>query len=173
MLWLMVAVVGGMLALSRVLPWISPATFGIEPFRPTYEYIFFLVTVLFVYLHVVIVLTQMGILVDIGRWMMGGMFVMFAGMGNVMGKVRKNFFVGIRTPWTLASDTVWEATHRLAAWLFVGGSVVGLVLLLTPLNPMWLIVVLLLIALMPVGYSLWLYKRLEAQGRLDKPRVDA
>jgi uncharacterized membrane protein len=166
-LWLMVAMVAGMLALGRVLPWLSPATFGIEPFRPTYEYIFFLITLLFVYLHTILILAQMGALDDLGRWLMAGLFVLFAGMGNVMGKVRKNFFVGIRTPWTLASDTVWEATHRLAAWLFVGGGGVGLLLLLTPLNPMWLIALVLVLALVPVGYSLWLYKRLEAQGRLE------
>jgi uncharacterized membrane protein len=35
-------------------------------------------------------------------------------MGNPMGKVRRNFFIGIRTPWTLASERVWYATHRLA-----------------------------------------------------------
>ena len=44
-------------------------------------------------------------------------------MGNVMGKVRKNFYIGIRVPWTLASDRVWNDTHRLAAWLMVGGGV--------------------------------------------------
>ena len=39
--------------------------------------------------------------------------LMFIVLGNYMGKVRKNFFIGIRTPWTLASDEVWNRTHRL------------------------------------------------------------
>ena len=44
---------------------------------------------------------------------------MFAALGNVLGKVKRNFYVGIRTPWTIASERVWISTHRLAARLFV------------------------------------------------------
>jgi uncharacterized membrane protein len=40
-------------------------------------------------------------------------------MGNYMGKLRRNFWAGIRTPWTLVNDTVWERTHRFGGWLFV------------------------------------------------------
>ena len=36
-----------------------------------------------------------------------------------MPKTRPNFFVGVRTPWTLSSDLSWQKTHRLAGWLFV------------------------------------------------------
>ena len=171
MLWVMPAFIVGMVLLSRALPWLSPNNYTVESFRPTYEYIFFLVTLLLTYLHTVILLTQMQILTDIARCLVGGIFVLFAAMGNVMGKVRKNFFVGIRTPWTLASDTVWEATHRVGAWCFVGMGVLGLVLLFTPLSPLWLLALVVAMPLIPVFYSLWLYKRLESQGRLEKPEV--
>ncbi|HEY6565141.1 MAG TPA: SdpI family protein, partial [Pirellulaceae bacterium] len=40
--------------------------------------------------------------------------------GNVMGKIRPNWFVGVRTPWTLSSKLSWTKTHRLAGWLFIG-----------------------------------------------------
>ncbi|MFB0965292.1 MAG: SdpI family protein [Patescibacteria group bacterium] len=40
-------------------------------------------------------------------------------MGNYLGKVRSNFFLGIRTPWTLSDETVWNRTHRFAAKTFV------------------------------------------------------
>ena len=53
---------------------------------------------------------------DIGRGFFAGLFLFFALMGNVMGKVRKNFFIGIRVPWTFASDRVWNDTHRMGAW---------------------------------------------------------
>jgi uncharacterized membrane protein len=43
-------------------------------------------------------------------------------VGNVMGKVRPNHWLGIRTPWTLADDRVWDRTHRLAGWIFVGAG---------------------------------------------------
>jgi uncharacterized membrane protein len=168
-LWIMPAVLAGVMLLSRTLPWLSPAQYKIDTFRPTYEYIFFLITVMMVYLQAVILLAQMQVIGDIGRWMMGGLLILFGGMGNVMGKVQRNFYMGIRTPWTLASETVWIATHRMAAWTFVGGSLLGLVLLLTPLNPIVCLPLILIMALVPAFYSLWLYKRLEARGQLDKP----
>ena len=62
---------------------------------------------------------------DLGRAFIAGMFLFFGLMGNVMGKVRKNFYIGIRVPWTLASDRVWNDTHRVAAWVWVAAGVVG------------------------------------------------
>ena len=51
--------------------------------------------------------------------------LLLALLGNVLGKVRRNFWVGVRTPWTLADVRVWERTHRLAAWLFTVAGLVG------------------------------------------------
>jgi uncharacterized membrane protein len=54
--------------------------------------------------------------------------VMMIVLGNVMGKIRPNWFVGIRTPWTLSSKTSWTRTHRLGGWLFIvmGLSIIGM-----------------------------------------------
>jgi uncharacterized membrane protein len=46
--------------------------------------------------------------------------VLFIVLGNLLGKVRPNWFIGIRTPWTLASKVAWSRTHRLGGWLFIG-----------------------------------------------------
>lgn len=46
----------------------------------------------------------------------GGLFIL---IGSVMGKVRPNWFVGIRTPWTLSSKRSWSKTHRVAGWVFM------------------------------------------------------
>ncbi len=53
--------------------------------------------------------------------------MLFILLGNILPKVPKNFFIGIKTPWTLASDEVWQKTHRLGGWLFV---VSGLIMIL-------------------------------------------
>lgn len=45
--------------------------------------------------------------------------LIFIFVGNYLGKVRRNFWIGIRTPWTLANDISWERTHRVGSWLFV------------------------------------------------------
>jgi uncharacterized membrane protein len=104
---------------------------------------------------------------DVGRWTIAGAYLLFALLGNVLGKVQRNFWVGVRTPWTLASETVWTQTHRMAAWLFVAAGLLGFVATLAGHSGLWLFVGLIAaIALGPVVYSLVLYKRLERQGRL-------
>ncbi|NBO92440.1 MAG: SdpI family protein [Planctomycetia bacterium] len=168
---IMPAIVVFFLFISRVIPYLSPTNYQVETFRPAFEYIIFLVVALMVYLHIIILLAQMQKISDIGRWMMAGMHVIFAAMGQVMSQVRRNFFVGIRTPWTMASEKVWNATHRMAGWTFVVGGVMGLLVLFTPLNPLWSLPVLLGMAFVPVFYSLWLYKRLESCGQLEPPQT--
>ena len=87
-------------------------------------------------------------------------------MGNVMGKVRRNFYIGIKIPWTLASDRVWNDTHRLAAWTMVGGSVIGILIIVTGLSMSAAFVVLIGSTFIPVVYSFVHYKDLERRGAL-------
>ncbi len=59
-------------------------------------------------------------------------FTLIAGVlmlvvGNLLPKVHRNWFIGIRTPWTLSSDVAWRCTHRLGGWLFVASGAVVLV----------------------------------------------
>lgn len=53
------------------------------------------------------------------RWIIAGVGVLFVFLGDALPKTRPNFFVGVRTPWTLSSDLSWQKTHRLAGWAFV------------------------------------------------------
>jgi uncharacterized membrane protein len=78
--------------------------------------------------------------------------------------VPRNFYIGIRTPWTLASERVWYATHRLAARILVLAGAVGFVLVI--LTGWFVLSFVLLIAalLIPVAHSLIYYKRLQRQG---------
>jgi uncharacterized membrane protein len=56
------------------------------------------------------------------------LLLFFLVMGNCIGTVRPNYFVGFRTPWTLESDGVWQATHRLVGRIWVFGSLTFLAL---------------------------------------------
>jgi uncharacterized membrane protein len=60
--------------------------------------------------------------VDIGKWIPAGVALLFIVMGNIMGRVRYNYFVGFRLPWTLASEEVWRRTHRFGSRLMVLGG---------------------------------------------------
>jgi uncharacterized membrane protein len=161
----------GMLALFYFLPALSPKQFDVNSFRPTYLYIMALTIGLFAYMHIVLLYTvQQSVLkqasIDLGRAFIAGMFLFFALMGNVMGKVRKNFYIGVRVPWTLASDRVWNDTHRLAAWVFVAAGVIGFGMIVLGVPIIYPIVVLILSAFVPVIYSFVHYKSLERRGAL-------
>jgi len=62
---------------------------------------------------------------------LGGVGVVFVVIGNYLPKLRSNFFVGIRTPWTLSSDHAWSRTHRLGGRLFI---LVGVLIILAALT---------------------------------------
>jgi immunity protein, SdpI family len=161
----------GMLALFHYLPALSPKQFDVNSFRSTYLYIMVLCIGLFAYMHGVMLYAvhqaaMKQASVDLGRAFIAGLFLFFALMGNVMGKVRKNFYIGVRVPWTLASDRVWNDTHRLAAWVFVAAGVIGFGMIVLGVPIIYPIVVLVLSAFVPVIYSFVHYKSLERRGAL-------
>lgn len=91
--------------------------------------------------------------------------IFFIFIGNYLGKIRRNFWAGIRTPWTLASDTVWERTHRVGGWLFVGIGLLGLLMSFVPFLHIWgLIGLLLLATVFLFVYSYVVFHRLESSG---------
>ena len=119
-----------------------------------------------VYFHALVLWAALGRSVDMTRAIIGGVCLLFALLGNVLGKVRRNFYIGIRTPWTIANETVWNATHRLGGKLFFLCGLVGFVLALLR-APFWLVGGILAAgAAVPVIYSLVLYKKLERRGEV-------
>jgi uncharacterized membrane protein len=85
-----------------------------------------------------------------------GLLSFFLVMGNYMGNIRHNYFLGVRTPWTLASETVWTKTHRLAAKVWVSGSVLMMIaipFLSIQISGIAFTVYIAVIALVPIVYS--------------------
>ncbi len=149
----------GML-LTVALPKLSPKKYEIEKFEATYSYSMVLVSGLFLFISVLILKATAGGIKDIGGIMMTGMFLFFAFLGNVLGKVRRNFYMGIRTPWTLASEATWDATHRLAGKLYFYGGIAGAILAAVGMPVVGSIVLLLVMSLWPVVQSYFFYKKL-------------
>jgi uncharacterized membrane protein len=169
--YLMPMVTAGLVALGVfVLPLISPENFAVESFRRTYDYVFFLVAVLFAFLYGLIETAQFSGTFAGGRWMIAAFFLFIGLLGNVLGKVKPNFWMGVRTPWTLADTQVWDRTHRVAAWSFVAVGIIGAIAALAGLHPIACFALLIAGVSWPVLYSLVLYKRLQREGKLDAQR---
>lgn len=82
-------------------------------------------------------------------------------IGNYLGKLKKNWFVGIKTPWTLSSDDVWTKTHRLGGILFI---IFGLVIMIAPFLPETFALIIFIgwtaaLIFGTFGYSYWLYRK--------------
>jgi uncharacterized membrane protein len=165
-LFLMPALMAGLIVLFRMLQWLSPRHFEVDSFRTTYLYIMVLVVGFFGYLHGAILWSARTGTVNPTRTIFGGIFLLLACLGNVLGRVRRNFWSGVRTPWTLASERVWNDTHRLAARLFFGVGLLGAVAVFLGVPVIASLVIFSTIIMVPVVYSLVLYKRLERRGEV-------
>lgn len=147
--------------LLLVVPAISPRGYRIEQFRRTFDVIR---TAMMIFLFVVVVvadLAAIGTPLPTGRIIFAALGVLLAILGNYMGKITKNFFVGIRTPWTLASDEVWMRTHRLGGKLFMIAGLALVVCAFSGFGGPALIVLVIVASLIPVIYSYLLYRRIE------------
>lgn len=156
-------------------PRISPRGFGVESFRRAYAVIQVAVLAFLLLLSALATLAGAGFPVDVGRAAIGGTGLLFVVLGNFMGKLTRNFFVGIRTPWTLASEEVWHRTHRLAGKLFVLAGIATFASGLAGGGAVPLVAAAAVASLVPALFSYLLYRRLEgfSGGRQqpgDRPR---
>jgi uncharacterized membrane protein len=141
------------------IPRVDPLKANIEQFRSYYDgfIILFFAFMLLIYLQVV--LWNMGIQISPNLVMPIGVGLLFFYIGILCEHAKMNWSIGIRTPWTLSSPTVWEKTHRMGARLF---KAAGLLALLGIFFQKWavffILVPVLLVAVYSVVYSYVVYR---------------
>lgn len=154
-------VILGLTGLFAVLPKVDPRRANYEKFLTSYWLIANAVIAFMLVAHGLVIATGLGYAVQVDRLMPVGIGLLFVFLGNYLTRVEPNFFVGIRTPWTLSSDTVWRKTHRTGGWVFVIGGLVVAAGAFAPravFLPL-LIVTFVVVALVPVVQSYILWKR--------------
>ncbi len=152
--------------LLAVLPWLSPRRFEVEPFAATYAAVVLLVTTFLVAMHAVVLGGAFWPRLDVGRAILASVSLLIAALGPPMRSVRPNFWMGVRTPWTLADVNTWDDTHRMASWWFPAMGAVGF---LTAAVFGWVWVptaTFVATGVVPVGYSWWCYRQRAASGGL-------
>jgi uncharacterized membrane protein len=155
--------IAGLMALTALLPRMSPRRFEIDSFVRVYGIVMLAIQGLILVLGTAMLFNGAGYAMPMPMLAMLVAGALFMVIGNYMGKLRRNFFIGIRTPWTLSSEAVWERTHRLGGWLFL---LAGLVAMLSSLlgMPLWLSIAALLTAvLISCIYSWVVYRRLSGK----------
>ena len=110
----------GLFLLFLVIPSIDPLKANIAQFRGAFNIFIVLFVAFMLYIHGLTLAWNLGYT---GFRMSGAMLpaigLLFVFIGFMMRQARRNFFIGIRTPWTLSSDYVWNETHRIGAVLFM------------------------------------------------------
>jgi uncharacterized membrane protein len=150
-----------MTGLFRVLPKVDPRRENYDKFIGTYWLIANAVIAFMLVAHAMIIASGLGYSVRIDRLMPLGVGLLFIFLGNYLTRVEPNWFVGIRTPWTLSSDTVWRKTHRTGGLLMViGGFVLALGAFLphAAFLPLF-VTTIVIVALIPIVQSYVLWKR--------------
>lgn len=150
----------GILALVALFMNISPAKFAMPNSRMALNRIIFAMGLLFASIHLGMLMepTYKGV---IEKFMSYGMALFLIVAGNVMGKTERNFFIGIRVPWTLASEENWRATHRFAGKMMVVFGV-GLFIISFVTASLPVIITGLMVPLIaPVFYSFIYYRKHE------------
>jgi len=168
-LWAVAAMPLVMLAMTgvfNVLPKLDPRRDNYTKFLDSYWLIANAIIVFSGVAHALIIANGLGYTVQVDRLLPLGVGLLFAFLGNYLTRIEPNWFIGIRTPWTLSSDTVWRKTHRTGGWLFVIGGIVIAAGAFAPRGaflPLF-VVTIVVVTLIPVVQSYILWKR-EQNGR--------
>jgi len=110
-----------------LIPRIDPLKKNIAQFRKYFDWFVFFMMLFLVYIYALTIFWNFGWRFNFAVAITPAFAVLFYVCGIMVGKTKRNFFIGIRTPWTLSNDVVWDKTHRLGAKLFKIAAILSLV----------------------------------------------
>lgn len=118
----------GMMVLFLVAPNIDPLKANIAQFRESFNLFIVLIVAFMLYIHGLTLAWSLGFTnFKMSAAMLPFMGILFIAIGFMLRKAKRNFFIGIRTPWTLSSDSVWDKTHQLGSILFMASGVFSII----------------------------------------------
>lgn len=125
-------------------------------FKNIFVFVFFLI-------YVITGLNALGVAIPVDKSIMLIIGLLFMIMGNYFGKIKSNWYMGIRTPWTISSEVVWNKTHRLGGKLFMLAGFMFILLIFLPVSfyaPVFVSAIL-LASIVPMVYSYILFRKEE------------
>lgn len=147
--------------LLTLLPFIDPLKKNYEIFGDTYFKLRLIFVLFFSVTNMLVMYNELYHNINLGKIISSSMFLLFALLGNYMGNLRRNYFVGFKLPWTLNNDEVWRKTHVLAGKLWFWGGLFGFVLALTNIKQNFILIPLIsIISIIPIVYSYFIHRKL-------------
>jgi uncharacterized membrane protein len=151
------------------IPRIDPLKVNIETFRSEYN-VFVLVFAGFMfYVHSLTLAWNLGWRFNMNALLVPVIGVFFIFTGWIIGKAKRNFFIGIRTPWTLANDEVWNKTHQLGGKLFIASGLLTAATIFYPAAAIWVLLITSIgSALIATVYSYLVFREIEKRSEPAK-----
>lgn len=143
------------------LPRIDPLKENIEKFRKQFDWLIGLIILFLFYVYLLSIVWNTGREFNMTMAIIPAIGILFFLIGALIEKAKRNWFVGIRTPWTLSSDEVWEKTHKLGGKMFKISGIIALIGIMFPQFAfIFLLVPVISAAVYTTIYSYFEYKKL-------------
>lgn len=161
---LMFATIGlGVYGLMFIVPKIDPKRSNIAKFAGKYQWLRLGIQVFFAALIVLTTFVSLGVALDVDTMIRAGVSLLLVFIGNYLGKMKQNYTIGIKTPWTLANPEVWNRTHRMAGHLWVG---LGIIMFISAffaggLSIAIFVGCIFMMVIIPMVYSYLIYKKIQ------------
>ncbi len=159
-LFLMPMITLGVYLLFLFVPIIDPLKKNIDKFRGYFDWFILMMILFLFYIYLLSITANLGYQFNMTVMIVPAVGLLFIYIGYLLENAKRNWFIGIRTPWTLSSDKVWDKTHLLGGKLFkLAGLLVLLGLILNKYAIWILLVVTIWASLYPIIYSYFEYKK--------------
>ena len=158
-LFLLPLIATALTALFLAIPVIDPLKANIAKFRLYFDWFIVLFLVFFEYLYILTIMWNKNVTFDFNQALLPAMGVLFIFIGIMISNAKRNYMIGIRTPWTLANDEVWNRTHLLGGKLFIAAGVLAALGAIWPKYAMvFVLAPILTVTLVTVIYSYIIYQ---------------
>lgn len=161
-LFLMPIVTVAMFLLFIFIPKIDPLKKNIEKFRNYYNNLMVLIIIYMFYIYLLTIFYNLGFRFSMTQALIPAFGILFFYIGSIMKKLKRNWFIGIRTPWTLSNDNVWKKTHLLGGKLFMACGLLAFAGIFFPNYLIWIMVVpIIVVSLFAAVYSYFEFQKVK------------
>ncbi|PIN86777.1 hypothetical protein COV19_03165 [Candidatus Woesearchaeota archaeon CG10_big_fil_rev_8_21_14_0_10_44_13] len=159
-LFLMPIISVAMLLLFLIIPYIDPMKKNIDAFRPYFDGFILLMMIFLFYIHLLTLFWNLGYKFSLINSMLPAFAILFYYIGILTENAKRNWFIGIRTPWTLSNDKVWQKTHMIGGRLFKISAVIALAgLFFQKYAILFVLVPIIISSIYVVAYSYYVYRK--------------
>jgi uncharacterized membrane protein len=145
-----------------IIPLIEPNKKNVKKFIKHYNLFAIVMVGFFAYIHFLTLLIAKGYDINFIQFFAPALGIMFYAIGILLKHTKQNYLIGIKTPWTLANEEVWDKTHELGGKLFqISGIITFFAILLPKTNILLLIGPVLTSAVITIVYSYYIYNKKE------------